>query len=148
MAFYGKIDSSAARGHPLMIGEHSSYNTSPHIRKHFIAFGTEETGQIQKKLDTKLEPEYISFRPSAQGALFYTLLLDVSVFVGSVGYIEGWRSFNLANGIFGFNGWCSEILNITTDFVMLKYSIFLKVGRLKRKMVKLVLACRALSEFS
>ena len=75
MAFYGKIGSSANKGHPLMIGEHSSYNTSPHIRKHLISFNKEETDQIQKKLDTKLEPEYISFRPSAQGALVLCTLI-------------------------------------------------------------------------
>ena len=36
---------------------------------------------------------------------------------GQVAYLEGWRAFSYANEIFGFNGWSSEILNFTTDFM-------------------------------
>lgn len=36
---------------------------------------------------------------------------------GPVSYLEGWRAFNYANEIFGFNGWSSEILEVTVDFM-------------------------------
>lgn len=36
---------------------------------------------------------------------------------GNVAYLEGWKAFNLANQVFGFNGWSSEIHSFTTDFV-------------------------------
>lgn len=32
-------------------------------------------------------------------------------------YIEGWKALNLANEIFGFNGWSSELVNIQVDFL-------------------------------
>lgn len=65
-------------------------------------FTTEEAARIQSVLDTPIENEYIQFRPSAQG---------------SVAYVEGWKALSLANEVFGFNGWSSEILSLTVDFV-------------------------------
>jgi len=32
-------------------------------------------------------------------------------------YIEGHKAIELANKIFGFNGWSSSIVEMTTDFV-------------------------------
>lgn len=61
----------------------------------------EEAIHIQKHLDLKLDSSHLSYRPAAQGA---------------VAYLEGWKAFNLANEVFGFNGWSSEILSLTTDF--------------------------------
>lgn len=65
-------------------------------------FSMEESGEIKRKLDTKLEADEISYRQSAQG--------------GNVAYVEGWRIIAIANEIFGFNGWNSEILEHTVDF--------------------------------
>lgn len=31
-------------------------------------------------------------------------------------YAEGWKVINLANEVFGFNGWSSAVVNITCDF--------------------------------
>jgi DNA repair and recombination protein RAD52 len=67
-----------------------------------VPFTEEETFEIQERLDTKLDASHLSYRPAAQG---------------TVAYLEGWRSFNLANEVFGFNGWSSEILSFTIDFV-------------------------------
>lgn len=61
----------------------------------------EEEVRIQKALCQPIEYEHIQFRPSAQG---------------SVAYVEGWKVLNLANEVFGFNGWSSEILSLTRDF--------------------------------
>lgn len=58
---------------------------------------------IQAKLDKKLGPEYISKR--------------VGFGSSRVAYIEGWRAINLANQIFGYNGWSTEVKNVIVDFL-------------------------------
>lgn len=68
---------------------------------------SEETARkiatLQVKLDQKLGPEYISQRPGPGGGPKLT-------------YVEGWKIINLANEVFGFNGWSSSIVSLTTDF--------------------------------
>ncbi|KAH9899285.1 hypothetical protein C8Q73DRAFT_313586 [Cubamyces lactineus] len=59
---------------------------------------------LQAKLDKKLGPEYISQRPGPGGGPKLT-------------YAEGWKIINLANEVFGFNGWSSNVVSITTDFI-------------------------------
>lgn len=66
-------------------------------------FTEEEEKQIQNKLDKVLGPEYVSFRPGGGGQ--------------NVSYIEGWKALNLANEIFGFNGWLSELVSVQVDFM-------------------------------
>ncbi|AMD21611.1 HFL245Cp [Eremothecium sinecaudum] len=58
---------------------------------------------IQAKLDKRLGPEYISKRVGHGST--------------RVAYIEGWKAINLANQIFGYNGWSSEVKNVTIDFM-------------------------------
>lgn len=59
---------------------------------------------LQAKLNQKLGPEYISQRPGPGGGPKLT-------------YAEGWKIINLANEVFGFNGWSSTVVSLTTDFV-------------------------------
>lgn len=59
---------------------------------------------LQVKLNQKLGPEYLSQRPGPGGGPKLT-------------YIEGWKVINLANEVFGFNGWSSSVVNLTTDFI-------------------------------
>ncbi|KAF9239837.1 hypothetical protein BU15DRAFT_46348 [Melanogaster broomeanus] len=59
---------------------------------------------LQAKLNKKLGPEFISQRPGPGGG-------------PKLIYAEGWKIINLANEVFGFNGWSSSIVSITTDFV-------------------------------
>lgn len=59
---------------------------------------------LQSKLDKKLGPEYISQRPGPGGA-------------GKLTYAEGWKIINLANEVFGFNGWSSSITSLSVDYV-------------------------------
>jgi DNA repair and recombination protein RAD52 len=66
------------------------------------AYSDEEASHIQQHLDLKLDSSHLSYRPAGQG---------------TVAYLEGWKAFTLANEVFGFNGWSSEILSLTTDFV-------------------------------
>lgn len=60
--------------------------------------------QLQAKLDKKLGPEYISTRPGPGGNTKLT-------------YAEGWKIINLANEVFGFNGWSSSVVSLTVDFM-------------------------------
>ncbi|TFY63076.1 hypothetical protein EVJ58_g3459 [Rhodofomes roseus] len=59
---------------------------------------------LQVKLNKKLGPEYVSQRPGPSGGPKLT-------------YAEGWKIINLANEVFGFNGWSSNIVSLTTDFI-------------------------------
>lgn len=59
---------------------------------------------LQAKLNKKLGPEFVSQRPGPGGAMKLT-------------YAEGWKIINLANEVFGFNGWSSSVVNLTTDFI-------------------------------
>jgi len=69
---------------------------------------SEETAKkiaaLQVKLNRKLGPEYISQRPGPGGGPKLT-------------YVEGWKVINLANEVFGFNGWSSNVVSLTIDFV-------------------------------
>ncbi|KAG0434592.1 DNA repair and recombination protein RAD52 [Dictyocoela muelleri] len=56
----------------------------------------------KKLLDKKLGPEFISYRPGWNGV--------------KVAYLEGWMAIGLANKIFGFDGWSSEIKKLKTEF--------------------------------
>lgn len=67
------------------------------------AFVVKTSEDIQAKLDKKLGPEYISKR--------------VGFGSSRVAYIEGWRAINLANQIFGYNGWSTEVKSVIVDFL-------------------------------
>lgn len=65
-------------------------------------FSSSESEDIQANLTRPLDVDNVQFRSNGTG--------------GNVAYLEGWRAINLANEIFGFNGWSSEILQIKTEF--------------------------------
>ncbi|KAJ5907845.1 Rad52/22 double-strand break repair protein [Penicillium taxi] len=62
-----------------------------------------EIATLQARLDKKLGPEYISSRPGAAGQRVHYLSAD--------------KCINLANEVFGFNGWSSSIQKIDIDFI-------------------------------
>lgn len=68
-----------------------------------VQYTSDEQARIQRQLDRVLGPEWVSFRPGGGGA--------------NVSYIEGWRAINLANEIFGFNGWNSEFVSSQVDYL-------------------------------
>lgn len=68
-----------------------------------VEFSVEEHSAIQAALRQRLGPEFISQRPGGGGQ--------------KVAYIESWRLVNLANEMFGFNGWSHSITTQTVDFV-------------------------------
>lgn len=77
----------------------SSHSKAPNA----TTYTREEEIRIQRALNKVLGPEYVSFRPGGGGQ--------------NVSYIEGWKALNLANEIFGFNGWSSELISVQVDFM-------------------------------
>ncbi|CZT20980.1 related to DNA repair and recombination protein rhm52 [Ramularia collo-cygni] len=74
-------------------------DTTPTISKYTAV----EIATLQSRLEKQLGPEYISTRPGAGG--------------GKVHYLAAEKVINLANEVFGFNGWSSSIQNVQIDFV-------------------------------
>jgi DNA repair and recombination protein RAD52 len=66
-------------------------------------FSAEEQAAIQRTLQQRLGPQFISSRPAFGGQ--------------KVMYVEGWRLISLANEIFGYNGWSHEVTRQTIDFI-------------------------------
>jgi DNA repair and recombination protein RAD52 len=66
-------------------------------------YTAEQVATLQARLDKQLGPEYISSRPGPSGQKVYYLAAD--------------KAIQLANEVFGFNGWSSSIQNIQIDFV-------------------------------
>ncbi|SJX65046.1 related to RAD52-recombination and DNA repair protein [Sporisorium reilianum f. sp. reilianum] len=58
---------------------------------------------LQAKLNQRLGPEFLSQRPGPGGGKKLT-------------YIEGWKLVDLANEVFGFNGWSTTIVRLDVDF--------------------------------
>lgn len=65
-------------------------------------FGKQRRDRIAKLLDKALGSEHLSTRPGA-GARQLT-------------YLEGWMVIRLANAIFGFDGWSSEVKEMKQDY--------------------------------
>lgn len=59
---------------------------------------------LQCKLNQRLGPEYLSQRPGPGGGPKLT-------------YIEGWRVVDLANEVFGFNGWSTSVTSLDIDYL-------------------------------
>ncbi|KAL9092517.1 MAG: hypothetical protein Q9165_004321 [Trypethelium subeluteriae] len=66
-------------------------------------YTAKDIATLQSRLDKQLGPEYISSRPGAGGSKVY--------------YLAAEKAINLANEVFGFNGWSSAIKNVQIDFV-------------------------------
>ena len=77
-------------------------------------YTAQEIATLQARLDKKLGPEYISARPGAAGQ--------------KVHYLSADKCINLANEVFGFNGWSSSIQTIQIDFVRLLQVTHLRRG--------------------
>lgn len=65
-------------------------------------FSQKKKQKIAEQLDKSLGPEYMSIRPGFGST--------------SLIYVEAWLIISIANSIFGFDGWSSEIRNFTTEF--------------------------------
>ncbi|KAJ3343180.1 DNA repair protein rad52 [Gonapodya sp. JEL0774] len=77
-------------------------NGAGHLFGH-IQFTDQEATEVQGRLKQQLGPEFVSSRSGPGGS--------------KVCYIEGWKVVNLANDVFGFNGWSSVVVSTEVDFV-------------------------------
>jgi DNA repair and recombination protein RAD52 len=88
---------SAAAANPFLEGE------QPEKKQTVSPYTASEIATLQNHLEKNLGPEFISSRPGAGGQKVY--------------YLGAEKVINLANEVFGFNGWNSSIQNIQIDFV-------------------------------
>jgi len=72
-------------------------------------YTAQEIIDLQSKLDRQLGPQYISTRAGPGKS--------------SLHYISGEKIINLANEVFGFNGWSSSIVNVSIDYVCVMSSL-------------------------
>jgi hypothetical protein len=96
------------RGGPAIIGmpnnsSASTANPFEEPQRRVSEYTASEIATLQSRLDRQLGPEYISARPGAGGQ--------------KVHYLSADKCINLANEVFGFNGWSSSIQKIDIDFV-------------------------------
>ena len=82
---------------------HATTNPFVEQKPHVTEFTAQEIATLQSRLEKQLGPEYISTRPGNGG--------------GKVHYLAAEKVINLANEVFGFNGWSSAIQNVQIDFV-------------------------------
>ncbi|SLM40910.1 Rad52/22 double-strand break repair protein [Lasallia pustulata] len=81
----------------------ATINPFEETRPHVSQYTAQEIATLQSRLEKQLGPEYISSRPGAAGQ--------------KVHYLAAEKCINLANEVFGFNGWSSGIQNVQIDFV-------------------------------
>lgn len=81
----------------------AAINPFEEVKPHVSEYTAQEIATLQSRLEKQLGPEYISSRPGASGQ--------------KVHYLAAEKCINLANEVFGFNGWSSGIQNVQIDFV-------------------------------
>lgn len=95
------------RGGPASVGMPNAPSTTANPfdepQRRMSEYTAQDIATLQARLDKKLGPEYISNRPGAGGQ--------------KVHYLSADKCINLANEVFGFNGWSSSIQKIDIDFV-------------------------------
>ncbi|CAF9931953.1 MAG: DNA repair protein rad52 [Heterodermia speciosa] len=81
----------------------TSNNPFEETKLHISEYTAQDIATLSSRLEKQLGPEYISSRPGPSGQKVHYLAAD--------------KCINLANEVFGFNGWSSGIQNIQIDFV-------------------------------
>lgn len=91
--------------------------------KNASGYTAKELEDIKIALNKKLGPEFISKRKGPG--------------YNSIQYLEGWKAINLANEIFGPNGWCTELKEFKVDYIDDKHgSISLGLSCIVRVILK------------
>jgi DNA repair and recombination protein RAD52 len=80
-----------------------SINPFEEAKPRVSLYTAQEIATLQSRLEKQLGPEYISARAGPSGQ--------------KVHYIAAEKCIQLANEVFGFNGWSSEIKDISLDFL-------------------------------
>ncbi|KAK9478608.1 Rad52/22 family double-strand break repair protein-domain-containing protein [Lipomyces japonicus] len=84
-------------------GAAGQWNPFLESQRQVSSWSEERVQELQAKLDRHLGPEFISSRAGPGGK--------------SISYISGATVINIANDVFGFNGWSTEIKSVTVNFV-------------------------------
>ncbi|KAF9197115.1 DNA repair protein rad52 [Haplosporangium sp. Z 11] len=87
---------------PSMFRAHN-YPSSNAQHSKLVEFTEDERARLNEDLPKYLAPEFTATR-AGPGRSTLT-------------YVEGWRIKNLANKLFGFDGWSSAITDVTVDFL-------------------------------
>ncbi|KAF3491907.1 DNA repair and recombination protein rad22 [Arthroderma uncinatum] len=89
--------------HQLRPGDNPAISANPYLQgtRRIDEYTPEEVASLKEQLNKQLGPEFLSSRPSG---------------AGKVHYVTADKCINLANEVFGFNGWSSSIQNISQDF--------------------------------
>lgn len=88
------------------MGEQHNYtkaNPFDEVKPLVSEYTAADIATLSSRLEKQLGPEYISSRVGPGGGRVYYLSAD--------------KCINLANEVFGFNGWSSSIQNVQIDFV-------------------------------
>lgn len=86
-----------------MSGGRTITNPFEEAKPHISTYTAQEIATLQSRLEKQLGPEYISSRSGPSGQ--------------KVHYVAAEKCIQLANEIFGFNGWSSQIMDVQVDFV-------------------------------
>lgn len=78
-------------------------NPFEEVKPRISEYTAQEIATLQSRLEKQLGPEYISSRAGPSGQKIH--------------YIAAEKCIQLANEVFGFNGWSSEIKDLQVDFV-------------------------------
>jgi DNA repair and recombination protein RAD52 len=95
------FDMTTSGQHTAHVGISGHAPVQPY--KPIVDFTVEEKAQLDSDLPKYLPPEFTATR-AGPGRSTLT-------------YVEGWKVKNLANKLFGFNGWSSAITDVTVDFL-------------------------------
>lgn len=87
----------------LNSGGKSITNPFDEVKPIISEYTAQEIATLQSRLEKQLGPEYISSRAGPSGQ--------------KVHYLAAEKCIQLANEVFGFNGWSSQIKEVQVDFV-------------------------------
>ena len=87
----------------LSTGVKTITNPFDEVKPRVSEYTATEIATLQSRLEKQLGPEYISSRAGPSGQ--------------KVHYLAAEKCIQLANEVFGFNGWSSQIMDVQVDFV-------------------------------
>ncbi|TAQ91517.1 hypothetical protein B7494_g225 [Chlorociboria aeruginascens] len=87
----------------LQSGNKTMINPFEDVKPRISEYTAQDIATLQSKLEKQLGPEYISSRAGPSGQ--------------KVHYLAAEKCIQLANEVFGFNGWSSQIMDVQVDFV-------------------------------
>ena len=101
----GRTIEQVLAGNPQIIneGERAQDRSILKLTVSDITDTADKLERMATLLAKKLGPEHLANRQGGGGS--------------KLTYIEGWRVISLANEVFGFNGWSSEVRDMNVDYV-------------------------------